>query len=318
MAVGPAQPLKTSGGVDKKFNRTYRATFQVIASQKEGPLAVLNAPGIPGFGNAYYWYNEYDLWTFVDGGNAEPQEEILYDLGNGVEKCRKWVVTITWSTATTERSQTDPRSNPLNEPPVISGSFIGDQELVFRDIDDKPIANTAGEGVPQPPTILSGTDGLSISYNTGSINLRLRSQAMGKVNKTSIWGLDPRQVKLMSWRWSILYAGPLSYIKNDFEFHISYRETPSTACIGSTLVNKQGWYNIYPNEGFAPLELPNDLGTRKVKKDKQDIPLNTPVRLNCDGTELDGEMKWNIFKVEREFDFTTIPGMPAILPGPFS
>jgi len=319
MTVGIAKPLKTSGGVDKKFNRTYKATFQVIASLAEGSLAVMNAPGIPGFGNAYYWYGEYDLWSFVDGASADPQEQILYDLGSGLEKCIKWQVTVTWSTATSERSQGDPRSNPVSDPPVIAGSFIGETESVFRDVDDAPIANTAGEPYPQPPTVQSNTDGLSISYNTPTINLGLRAQMIGKVNEVAIWGLEKRQAKLASWRWSVAYAGPLAYVKNDFEFHIRRVKNPTTnICTGSDLAGLEGWYTVLPNEGKAPLKVAGVIASKEAKAGDNDVPLNEPVRLSCDGTENTGDMKWNIFKVEREIDFAGIPGMPTTLPGPFS
>jgi hypothetical protein len=84
-------------------------------------------------------------------------------------------------------------------------------------------------------------------------------------------------------------------------------------------VSKQGWYTVYPNEGYAALKVANDLQTRRTKRDAEDMPLNRPININCNGTEkTSAGTLWNIFKVEEEYDLTTIPGMPNPLPGPFS
>jgi hypothetical protein len=320
MTVGPAKPLKVSESIDKKFNRSYAADYQVIASQTEGPNAVLDAEGVPAYGSSFVWYEDSDAWAFCDSAKAAPQEEILYDLGDGPEPCRKWIVSVTWSTVSSERSKNDPRNNPTEDPPVLGGSFLGESEVVFRDKDDVPIANSAGEPYEQLPTVLGNTDTLTMSYNTATIDLYQRSQMIGKVNSVGLWGLNERQVKLVRWNWKPLYAGELAYIKHDFEFHISRKKNPTSGvCIGDDYEGLEGWYDVRPNEGYAVLKTPNDNDTKVTKRDTEDMPLNRPVKLNCDGTEKKSVgMLWNIFAVEEEIDFHSIPGLPDPLPGPFT
>jgi hypothetical protein len=320
MTVSEAKPIQVSEKIDKKFNRTYTAKYQVIASLTEGPNAVLDAQGIPTYGTSFEWYDDIDEWSFCDSASADPAEDILFDFGSGEEAARKWIVTITWSTVSSERSKENPRNSPLDDPPVLGGSFLGETESVFRDKDENPIANTAAEPYEQLPTVLSNTDTLTISYNTSEIDLAQRALLIGKVNSGSLWGLNVRQVKLVRWNWKPLYAGTLSYIKHDFEFHISRKKNPTTGiCIGDEYAGLEGWYDVRPNEGYAILKTSNDLDSKTTKRDPEDMPLNRPVKLNNDGTEKKSAgMLWNIFAIEEEEDFSAISGLPDPLPGPFA
>lgn len=316
MAVLPAKKIKCSGSVDSKFQRTYRGIFQVIADLEEGPWAVENAVGIPPFGTSYVWGPDSDPWAFCNGCSADPREEINHDPGDsgGERKMRVWYVTVTWGTSPAERNGGTPRANPLDEPPVISGSFAGGMITAYNDKDKAPLVNAAGEPYNPGVPVMSNIDSLQISYNTATINLIQRANMIGRVNSVEMWGLDVRQVLLMRWDWNLLWAGELQYVAHNFEFHISREEHPTTSCTG--LNNKVGWYTTLPNKGFAYLTVPGDKETKITKRDKEDMPLNTPIDLACDGTQAATE-SWNVFAVELEANFLLIPGMPNPLPGPF-
>lgn len=317
MATSTAKRIKVSGSIDSKFNRTIKGVYQVIADLNDGPLIVLQASGIPAWGSPYTWAGtESDSWIFVNGASPEPKEDINFDLGDGggTRRMRVWHVTITWSTIASERNSSQPRDNPLDEPPVLSGSFLGGTEPVFVDALGNLIANTAGEPYSPAPLLTENTDSLRLSYNSATLSLSQRSLMMGRVNSVAIWGLPARRVKLIRWDWNVLYAGSLAYISNSFEFHISNKQHPAAVCVGPA--NAVGWYTSLPNKGYAPLTLPDDENTKKVKKDGEDMPLNAPVSLACDGTETGAET-WNVFPLELEADFKDIPGMPDPLPGPF-
>lgn len=320
MTVGAATLLRFGqGGIDKTFARTYQAVFQVIASRMEGPAQVQQAAGIPAYGGPYILGNDFDLWAFADSSSASPVEfNVQFDLGNGPENCTKWEVTITWSTNANPRNSTDPRGNPINDPPIIGGSFVGQTELAFRDKDGQPISTTAGERYEDLPTRLDDTDTLTIGVKTSTINLVQRAEAIGKVNQAPIWGLGPRQVQLTQWGWSIEYAGSLPFIQNNFSFLISRKKHP-TSNVAKGPTSAVGFFTTRPNEGYSFLEDANDQETRKVAKDEEDQPFNRPIKLNQNGTKRTSvEMLWNVFAVEEEYDFNTIPGIPNPLPGPFA
>jgi hypothetical protein len=279
----------------------------------------MQAPGIPAYGAVYIWGNDFDLWAYADSAKATIVEQnMMYDVGNGPEDCTQWNVAISWSTNANPRNASDPRGNPINDPPIISGSFVGDSELAFRDKDDVPIANSAGERYEDLPTVTGNTDTLNIGVKTATINLAQRADAVGKVNSVSIWGLGPRQVQLTQWTYNIEYAGTLAYVSNQFSFLINRKQHPTTnVCKGPS--GAVGFYTVRPNEGYGYLETANDQNTRKEAKDKEDQPLSRPIKLNCDGTRRESvEMLWNVFPTEEEYNLNSIPGIPNPLPGPFS
>ena len=316
MAASAARKVRVSASVDNKFNRTYTGIYQVIADLSDSPLTVFQAFGIPEWGSSFIWDTDYDLWAFAQGYTADPVERIIY-LGRD---CWKWEVKVTWSSVSTERAKADPRNNPLDDPPVISGSFLGERVAAIRDKDGDPIVNAASEPyLDSPPTIIGNTDTLRISYNTATINLAQRTKYVGTVNSAAIWGLKKRQALLSRWDWRILYAGDLAYIAHDFEFQIKYELTPTdNVCVGPT--NVEGWYTILPNRGYSPYKIADNYESATLARDPEDNPKTTPVSLNCDGTEnLDPDVAfWNVFEVEREESFQAIPGMPDPLPGPIT
>jgi len=315
MAASLARKMRVQATVDNKFNRTYTGVYQVIADLSDSPLTVLQAVGIPQWGSSFVWDTDFDLWAFAQGYTADPVERVIY----AGRDCWVWEVKVTWSSVSTERSKADPRNSPIDDPPVVSGSFLGERVKAIRDKDGDPIVNAAAEPyLDSPPTIMSNIDTLRISYNTLTINLGQRTRYVGTVNSSGIWGLEKRQALMSRWDWRVLYAGDLAYIAHDFEFHIKYDLTPAdNVCVGPTEV--EGWYTILPNRGYSPYKVPEEYESKVLARDKEDNPLTTPVSLNCDGTEnMDPDFEyWNVFEVEREEDFTSIPGMPNPLPGPF-
>jgi hypothetical protein len=160
MAVSIARPLKCSSKTDRIFNRVYTAEYQVIADLEDGPETVKQAPGLPAWGTTYSWGLDIDVWAFVNGANANPVERIQYE----GRDCWRWVVTVTWSTEPASRAPAF-RNSPLEEPPVMSGSFVGSTKPVYRDADGTLIATTSGEPYNPPPEVNAGIDTFNISFN---------------------------------------------------------------------------------------------------------------------------------------------------------
>jgi hypothetical protein len=338
MTVDAAQPLETKLSVDDKFHRTYTSTFQVIADKEEGPFKVGSASGLPLYGASYVWYSGFDLWSFARDFQVERVARIK---DKGIERA-KWIVTITYTSQPSDGSNNNktPRDNPLDDPPVISGSFNSYTFPAYRDKNQDLISNSARGPYVPPPNSTGRIDTVKISYNTANIDLPLRSKYLSEdcVNSDSIWGLDPRQAKIVRWDYQILYAGNnFSYIKNNFEFHISFRSTVKDVglvCTGKKYANKFGWYTVLPNRGeyYVDGGLPaegddgfteeqkSDIAQRTKKfMDANDQPLSAPGKLDCSGDRLPSQsdpQKWNIYAIEQELAFTAIPGMPNPLPIP--
>jgi len=320
-----AKKLSSVLSIDAKNHRTYTSKHQVIGDYRTGPLSINDWVGVP-YGSFYSWYDDFDLWAFCNSVKIGDPVRIANADGRA-EELAKWIVTTVHSTVPSGGSN-DPqnnisRDNPIDDPPVISGSFSPFFKPVHRDKDGAQIMNTAKH--PYTPPVEDEFDHLTlnISYNTANINLANWAAFRSTVNSTGIWGLEARQVKLKRWGWKIQYAGDqFAFIKHDFEFLISLEATPAVAnvCTGSSYADKFGWYTVRPNSGMVYY----DSGTFDVDhelefKDSEDNVITTPSPLACDGDRGDpsADQKWNIFAVEKEQDFTSIPGMPNPLPGPF-
>ena len=304
--------------VNEKFHRNYTSTYQVVGQFDASPFEILQGIGIPAYGSSYNWNGFIDLWAFAKGFDAEPGERIKDPLGGSIDMMR-WMATVKHSSEPFDGSNDaqTPRENPLDDPPVISGGFSPYKRNVHRDKNGIAIENTAKFPYDPGISIDDAYDTVKISFNTATINLVQRAEFRGTVNSASIWGLDPRMAKLTRWDWQILRAGAtMEYIKHNFEFLISYQAHATDPCVGPA--NKFGWYHTMPNSGsnyYHNATFEKKFLTPFSAKDQPYIG-----KLKCDGDRLADEepLKFNVFEVELEKDFTSIPGMPNPLPGPFA
>lgn len=303
---------------DEKFHRTYTTTYQVITDKEGGPLEASVAQGIPAYGSSYAYEGEFDDWAFCKSVNINP---VPTRINFGGQQAYKWLVTASHSSIPSDHNPNTTRDNPLDDEPVISGSFAGFSRPAWRDKDNKVLKNTAHDMYTPPEETDDSIDTLRISFNTATIDLAFRTQFRNTVNESAIWGLAARQAKLVRWDYQVLYAGlQFAYIKHDFEFHISYKENPGASFVstGSADAGKFGWYTVLPNTGYRYLE-GGDV-TKRVPFMAEDQPEDDPQPLEDNGDQRSPalDFKYNIFKVLGEADFTTIPGMPNPLPGPFA
>lgn len=318
--VNAARPVRSSLSIDAEFHRTYTSHYRVISGHEAAPQAVSNPGGLPNFGSSYSWYGNVDLWAFCKGAKVQPQPvEIKY---NG-QRALQWDITVTHSSRP-DGNSTDSgtaRDNPLDDKPVISGSFTSNRVPRFRDKDGNVIENAAGQVYNPPVEVDDSYDSIRIAYNHATISLSQRAQARGCVNSAPIWGLAARQAKLVRWDWRVLRAGnSLEYIRSEFEFLINYALTPATVCVGPAGV--RGWYTVLPNTGdhYYVGGDKTDPKAKRAGKDGVDESLADKIKLTCTGdrqADQGAAVGWNVFEVENEYNFTTLPSMPNPLPGPF-
>lgn len=310
-----ARPLKTKMTIDKELNRTYTSSYLVANTPLyTSPSEVINASGIPNYWLPYTWNNITDPYAVFSNLDVDPRDQ---DPGNAGVRLRDWIVTVTHSTKDPpQRDPNIPRGNPINEPPRLAGSFLTRMITAVRDKDDNPIVNTAKMPFDPPLQTEDSMDTLQIEYNTKTINLKQRSEYRNTVNSVAMWGLQPRQIKLTRWAWSVRYVPGYDYIRHQFEFNINYESfflDPVNQPGGDQ--NYQGYYTLVANRGYDELID----GNKHKLITENDEPLTYPSKLNEDGTRRapDEEETWLVFELEKEKDFLQIPGMPKKLPGPF-
>jgi len=156
-------------------------------------------------------------------------------------------------------------------------------------------------------------DSLIIEVNTATINLRQRAEARDKVNSSTIWGLGKREVLLKQWSWKKMTYGVCNeFINHRYEFEI----------------NADKWNVKQLNAGFREK---NDEAIGEDDKyltimDGHDQPRHQPTLLDLDGHRIDlaaGDAAVYVkdpdgFEIYKEYDMTSLPGIPNPLPGPFA
>lgn len=307
-----ALPISTECDVDREFNRTYTSVYEVYTDHTASPILVLSSPGLPDRFGVYTWFGDVDPWAYLITAKASPVTTKDDFGGDGVGRYRIWRVTAVHSTKGDLRQGQQVRDNPVFEPAKIRGSFQNFTEQMFRDRNGKPIVNAAREPYLPPLQKESSNDSFSISFNTLAISLSKRSSFRNSVNSAPIWGLARRRIKLTAWNYEILWVGGFPYVHHDFEFLVSGKTHPNSCQFPSGVT---GWYDTLPNMGHSQLVS----GVQKPIL-VNDVRKKEPSYLTCAGAVINPTSvneTWNTFEVEEEADFTTIPGMPLVLPGPF-
>lgn len=310
MSVTSATVINDTGTVTDDFHVEYSLTYQVITSTAaDGPQVVLAyMRGIVPYGSTYARGNDSDsnaVCRFI--GNAR---RIVSDAKTSGKFA--WNVDVRYSTKGTKNDPADQPGDPLSWAWRVSGAYGSGQKWVTKDIDDRAIANSADEPFEDVPPIDDPLIVLRLEKNTPTISLQQWSEARGKVSETTLWGLEPRRVKLKQWTWTPQWTSSgVAYIANQFEVEIYF----------------DGYYYEPADAGFREFVGLNTDGSPNYEPIliKGEIPTR-PVFLNGAGqmkqsaaavVYFDGQgANPNPFKLEKEYDFSTI--FPAVLPGPIT
>jgi len=218
--LAPGQSIKSwTLDRDERGHRTYNVTWHVLADGKEGPGVVMEATGLPTIGSVWNFFGELDPWAFCTPYlKVRPVKQGHASVQAGRDKTL-WLVDQKFSTLPLERCNDTSIENPLAEPDQISGSFVTRSFLYDRDRNDNPIKTISFERVQvEYPR---GYPTVQITQNKLSLPLSQYSEAHNSVNELSMWGLDPRTIRLDNISWERrLYATCFYYYPTTFEYDI--------------------------------------------------------------------------------------------------
>lgn len=207
---------------DKEGHRFYKLTSMVIAdSYDEGPFTILLTSGLPTVGSFWALGTDSDPWAFC---KRECSLKPLVDN----EKNIWWEVENNFDTKPQDnkdqKCEDQQIDDPLLQPQKVSGSFVKYTTEATKDRFGVPIQNSAFEQLRGPQVEFdTNRPTVRIEQNVPSLQLDLMAQMMDKVNSGSMWGLDPRCVKLSSATWEKkLYGLCYVYYTRTFEFDINY------------------------------------------------------------------------------------------------
>jgi hypothetical protein len=300
---------KWSVSLDKDGHRTYSATFRVLADVAEGPLSVVYAPGLPLPGDLWATQSDFDPWGYCTKERSATPVVIS-------EPNTDWDVEIKFSSKPLDRCQDDKQEDPLLLPPKISGNFVKFTQEATEDRFGSAIQSTSFEQFRGPQVEFDDSrPTVKIQMNVADLQLPLLTSMRDTVNEFSLWGLDPRTIKLSNISWERKFYGSC-YIYYDLslEFDINFNTfdkdllNEGTKCVaGYWDQTTDQWIPILPDGGT-----PDPLNPAHYVRFKDRNGENARCLLDTDGTPLDSDTDPNFIHVEKyeESDFLLL-GIPT-------
>lgn len=241
MAATVLGPLPPSLERDEDGYRTYKITFKVRTDDyNDGPAIVLNASGLPQYGDTWFIGNDVDIWAFCKW-NAKVTP-VLKD-----EKNRDWTVELTFDTKPpkSDRCQTTQVEDPLLIPPKISGPFVKYTEEAQYDRFGFPILTSSLELIRGPKAEFDkNRPTIKIEMNVASLQYPLLLSMKDTVNAFPIWGFPPRCVKLSNVGFERKFYGVcFVYYSWNLEFDVMFETFDRDLLDEGTKVLNGHWTN---------------------------------------------------------------------------
>ena len=248
-ATSNGNPVRISTGRDSEGHRTIKAVYNVECAVTDGPMAVMEASGLPATGASWgptvhsftssedddTWLRCWPTCRVVPKVQGKPAEH--YE----VEK--------TFTTKPLSRCQDNAIENPLSEPAMISGSFLKyTEETQFQADTGDPVQSSSHERLVGPETERDyNRPLLNISINTSTLPLDLITGAIDTVNDAELYGLSPRMMKLDNAPWSRkLYGTCTYYYTIEYQFSIDFDTFDRTVLDEGNLVLMSGGDYLNP------------------------------------------------------------------------
>jgi hypothetical protein len=165
-------------------SRTYRRVFRVeCSSPYDGPLAVIQANGIPAQYSTYATATESDAFALCTEVQAKTE-------GDGM---KTWLVEATYSTSAIPKNQ-----DPLQDPVRYKIGFDQFTKVARQDVNGAPVSNSMGDTFIPPVVVDDSRVIYTITRNEPQLNLPFWADMKDSVNISPWGGMDVRCVKCKS------------------------------------------------------------------------------------------------------------------------
>lgn len=293
MSVSSVNAINLTASEDDEGDSTYVVTYRIVCTNATDGVRTCFASGLlPGYGDTYSFHGETNTAAFYRTYSNFRYEDTEHRLTR--------LIDITYSSKPTWKKEQAAFADPLAEPWKIRGGFTDRMVLTGVDKDGVAITNSADE--QKFFQIPGGNPVIHFEGYTATISLTTQSQAVKKVNSATIWGLAARKVFLNKWDYEILYHDTTPYVKHVMDFEVDVNE----------------WNEVFMDMGTRTMLV---VGTRHVYtevQDSRDHKGRREIHLDGNGQENDWTANPNgvtiTAEIIKEFDFTTIPGLPTTLP----
>lgn len=297
MSYGHKHFVSWSLDRDSKGHRTYNLRHKIkMTDTDDGPYSVLTRANLPRQGETWKYGNDDDRWAFctpelkltsVNEGDDEPE---WY-----------WYADQVFTTIPQNRCQDGEITDPILQPPDISGSWVAQAVEAVRDKDGglllysnlERMRGKAVETTKSSPTV-------NIGMNLLNLDLALVTSALDAVNEVELWGAPVRGVRLGSATWERLLFGLCEfYYRLELEFYVNLDTFDREILDEGDRVLMPGGTATNPDHYIAAKDTAGE---------------NVRVLLDGAGRQLaaDADPFYHEKQIEKEFDFLTL-GIPSNL-----
>lgn len=215
------------GERDEDGHRNYVLRCKIGTARGEGPATIMASPLLPQPGSSWLITTPVDSGSFVDTDiwaycTQRMKVRPTNDTRVG-SKPTTWITEHYFTTRPKKRCQEESFTDPLLEPPRVSGGSVRKKVRAEKKLDGSAITYSSGEKILGAPVEFDGSDSrITIKFNVANLEGYLVESLLDHVNDAPLWGYPERWVKFSSWEWEKNYQGMCSvYYTRTLHFEIS-------------------------------------------------------------------------------------------------
>lgn len=307
MAASLGGIKRWSGRIDSTGHRIYTLVVRIFTSDiNDGPYTVMNTPGLPQVGDLWHFGNDVDSWVWCTPKcSATPMAN--------EESNTEWELEMEFSNLPMNRCFFDPISDPTDEPPKASGSFVTYTRQALYDMNGDALINSAYQFIkeffPQEVEKDEARPTVTIEQNIATLPLMTYVQMIHTLNDDYLWGLPARSIKLSRITWSRKLYGICTYYYTqglDFDIRIPDPNDPYATGAG-------GFDRVVPDRGSKVLYPGGTVGNFPDYKYFYDPTTNDKDIINLNGRGQQAlnqsQLYYNTIKLYAESNFLLL-GVP--------
>jgi hypothetical protein len=176
-----------------------------------------------------------------------------------------------------KRCQDESYTDPLSEPPDVSGTFVKQMEQRLVDRNGDPIISSSWEEYPEPVEVPIALPTVVITRNVADLTLPYASGVLqsSPLNDAPLWGVGARCVRLANYTWARKVYGVCSfYFTETLEFEVDSRGFDHDRVDQGTRQKKSGVTTPASLDDFEPIQVAG-VDVRRLL-DGSATPTNTP------------------------------------------
>ena len=213
----------------------------------------------------------YSPWVYVTGVRARQKTGPM-----------NWMVEVIYSTRPVQSGEEiiNPFVNPLDQPWEVEWTFVTSNEAIDRDVNGKPIMNSAGESFDPPITKDIQDLVLRVVRNEAYYNAAVAADYIGSINRDWFKGFAPGMVRCTDCSGRLMRSANMVYWQVSYEFQMRTEKDSETNEV-------IGWRRRILDQGFRELVKQDD-ETYKAERitDVNGNPISEPWPLDGKGAAI--------------------------------